>query len=116
MQSRSGLLCVYVPVMDASDTPSSFTPRDEANALTVLAFRNGFLEELHSGRHDAVLNDPNISRITNDEMKRLMIETSERLAKLLHLKETDPQEYLRKLEFAWRYCRNWDRTWPLEDK
>ncbi len=93
-----------------------FTFRDEANALTVLAFRNGFLEELHAGRYHPALDDPEVSRISNDEMKRLMIETSERLAKLLHLKETNPEEYLKQLDFAWRYCRNWDRTWPLPVK
>jgi hypothetical protein len=90
------------------------TIRDEANALTVLAFRNGFLEELHAGIHHPALDDQKYSRITNEEMKALMVEASERLAKLLHLKETNPEEYARKLEFAWRYCRNWDRTWPVE--
>ncbi len=93
-----------------------FTFRYEANALTALALRNGFLEQLHAGSHHPALEDPNVSRISNDEMKRLMIETSERLAKLLHLKETNPDEYLKQLDFAWRYCRNWDRTWPVGEK
>ena len=92
-----------------------FTVRDKANALTVLAFRNGFLEELHAGRHDPALNDPTISRVTDNEMKHLMIEASQRLAKLLHLKETAPEEYTNKLKFAWRYCSSWDRTWPIEN-
>lgn len=86
--------------MSGEEQNAKFTVRDEANALTVLAFRNGFLEELHTGRHDPVLNDPDISRITDNEMKHLMIEASERLAKLLHLKETAPEEYTNKLKFA----------------
>jgi hypothetical protein len=28
----------------------TFTVRDEANALTAYAFRNGFLEDLHAGK------------------------------------------------------------------
>jgi hypothetical protein len=99
--------------MDAEKKSPEFTIRDEANALTVLAFRNGLIEQLHAGRHDPVLDDPEVSRITNEEMKALMIEASERLAKLLHLKETAPEEYLRQLDFAWRYCRTWDRAWPI---
>jgi hypothetical protein len=99
--------------MDVDKQSPEFTIRDEANALTVLAFRNGMIEQLHAGRHDPVLGDPEVSRISNEEMKALMIEASERLAKLLHLKEANPEEYARKLEFAWRYCRNWDRTWPV---
>lgn len=101
--------------MHAERQTPEFTIRDEANALTVLAFRNGLIEQLHAGRYDPILNDPEVSRITNEEMKALMIEASERLAKLLHLKETNPEEYTRKLDFAWRYCRNWDRTWPVVD-
>lgn len=92
---------------------ASLTPRDEANALTVLAFRNGFIEDLHAGRHDTALDDPTVSRITDAEMKRLMVEASERLAKLLHLKDTDPGEYRKQIDFARQYCGHWDRTWPI---
>ena len=45
-----------------------FTIRDEANALTLLAFRNGLIEQLHAGRHDPVVDDPEVSRITNEAM------------------------------------------------
>src|SRR5258708_2844545 len=51
-----------------------FTLRDEANALTAFAFRNGFLEDLHAGKSSPVLSQPGFSRISDDEMQPLMIE------------------------------------------
>ena len=42
------------------------TLRDEANAITAHAFRNGFLEDLHAGRWSPMLSDPGVSRITDD--------------------------------------------------
>lgn len=99
-----------------SDDPSKWTIRDEANALTVLAFRNGYIEELHAGRHHEVLDDPDISRITDDEMKTLMIQASEQLARLLHLRETNPDKYKKEMELGARYTYKWDKTWPLPEK
>jgi hypothetical protein len=52
------------------------TVRDLANALIAGAVRNGYLEDLHAGRSSPVLLEPAISRITDDEMKKLMIESS----------------------------------------
>lgn len=91
-----------------------FTIRDEANALTALAFRNGPIENLHAGKHDPVLDDPSVSRITDDEMKEIMIKASERLAELLNLRNTDIEAYAREIENGMRYTRDWDREWPLE--
>ncbi len=88
---------------------TDFTPRDEANALTALAFRNGYLEELHAGTHHAALDDPSVSRITDDEMKKLMIEASETLERLLYMRENDTEEYLKTLKLGSRYTRNWVR-------
>ena len=53
-----------------------FTIRDEANAVTAFAFRNGFIEELHAGKWSPLLEQPGNSRITDDEMRRLMIEAA----------------------------------------
>lgn len=100
--------------MDELRGDLGITVREEANALTALAFRNGFIEQLHAGRHHEVLDDPEISRITDDEMKALMIQASEQLARLLHLRETDPEGYRKQIEFGARYCYKWDKTWPLE--
>lgn len=66
---------------------AELTLRDEANAITARVFRNGLLEELHAGRWTPELCDPRFSRITDAEMKKLMIETSARLAHWLYLRE-----------------------------
>jgi len=93
-----------------SDFLPEFTLRDEANAITAYAFRNGVLESLHSGKHSPLLDDTTLSRITNEEMKRLMIDASEKLEVLLRLRETSPEEYQRTiLDCAFRYCRDWNR-------
>jgi hypothetical protein len=90
--------------------PDGFTYRDEANALTACAFRNGMLEDLHAGDTSAIQSDPSISRLTDDEMKAMMIDASTRLAALLKLKEKDPVKYLEKILWAsFNHCREWDR-------
>ena len=66
------------------------TIREEANALTCCAFRNGYIEELPAGKHSALLETPGLSRITDGEMKKLMTGASAKLAQLLAMKETDP--------------------------
>lgn len=90
--------------------PGKFSLRDEANALTAYAFRNGFLEDLHAGHNSPLLDDPSLSRITDAEMKRLMIEASEKLTEMLRLKQEDPAAYATWLRtYHWRFCRNWKR-------
>jgi hypothetical protein len=87
-----------------------FSLRDEANALTALAFRNGFLEELHAGASSPLLDDPKNSRITDEEMRRLMIEASEKLGQMLELKRNDPAGYDAMIrDYHDRYCRKWKR-------
>jgi hypothetical protein len=87
-----------------------FTLRDEANALTAHAFRNGFLEDLHAGKHSPLLDQPGYSRVTDDEMKRLMTEASEKLARMLALKQQNPAEYDRSIrKYHKNYCRTWKR-------
>jgi hypothetical protein len=91
------------------------TLRDEANAITAHAFRNGFLEHLHAGRWSPILSDPGFSRITDDEMKKLMIETSARLAHWLYLREIFLDE---KVDLYFQlvatvrsmFARKWDRA------
>ena len=90
------------------------TLRDEANAITAHVFRNGFLEDLHSGFPSPLVTDPRFARITDPEMKKLMIESSAKLAHWLCLREMlleeKPQAYyqlLRVVEF--RASRNWER-------
>lgn len=88
-----------------------FTIREEANAITCYAFRNGFIENLHAGEPLDKLEDSKWSRITDAEMKKLMIEASERIARLLTLKEKNPEEYWRII--AWQnraYTKRWNKS------
>lgn len=90
--------------------PGGFSVRDEANALTAYAFRNGYLEQLHAGKSSPLTADLSLSRITNDEMKQLMIEASEKLENKLRLRESDPAAYRKWLHrYAITYCRRWNR-------
>lgn len=94
----------------AAAFPGGFTIRDEANALTAYAFRNGPLEDLHAGKSSSLLDDPSLSRLTDAEMKHLMINASEKLAQLLALRDTEPEHYRQFVQsFGWRYCRFWNR-------
>jgi len=86
------------------------TLRDEANAIVAMAFRNGPIEDLHAGKSSELLSDPELSRITDGEMKTLMINSCEQVAKLLELKENDPEGYYRQmLSYNHMYCRRWER-------
>ena len=90
--------------------PGGFTLRDEANAIVAWAFRNGPLEDLHAGKHSDLLSDPTLSRITDEEMKALMINACQGVERLLRLKERDPDEYKRQIvSYNFRYCRGWER-------
>jgi len=94
----------------AAAFPGGFTLRDEANALTAYAFRNGPLEQLHAGAASPLLDDPGLSRITDAEMKALMINASATLARALALREGDPEVYRRFVQgYALAYCRSWKR-------
>ena len=82
--------------------------REEANAIVAYAFRNGFLEELHAGKY--LVEDETLSRITDAEMKSLMIESCERIAKLLDMKEHDPEAYWKLIEATSQtYTKGWDQ-------
>ena len=90
--------------------PGGFTVRDEANAIVAYAFRNGPLENLHAGRASPLLEDPSLSRITDQEMKELMLNACEHIEKLLRLKETDPEQYATFIRsYNFRYCGRWQR-------
>ena len=88
----------------------SWTTREEANALTCCAFRNGYIEELHAGKHSELLEKPGLSRITDAEMKKLMIGASAKLAELLGMKEAKPDEYWKLVKFFnEKYCGRWEK-------
>lgn len=90
--------------------PGGFSVRDEANAIAAWAFRNGPLEDLHAGQHSELLEDTNNSRITDDEMRTLMLHACERIEDLLLLKESDPEKYrLTVMSYSMLYCGRWER-------
>ena len=86
---------------------SQFTLREEANALICCAVRNGHIEDLHSKGLP----------ITDPEMKKLMIESTAKLAALLEMKENEPAKYWRKIKyFNKNYCYHWDKGDVQKDK
>ena len=79
--------------------PQEFTLRDEANALCAYAFRNGPIEDIHAD-----------GRISDEEMKHLMIKACESLAKLLTMRQDSPSEYDHFIrDYGRKYCYRWER-------
>ena len=91
--------------------PDGFSIRDEANAIVAYAFRNTSFETLHAGKRSELLNDPSYSRITDDEMKILMIEACQKMESMLRMKKESPQQYenfIRAIGVS--YCQGWARS------
>ena len=87
-----------------------FTLRDEANAITAFAFRNGLLEKLHAGEPSELTASDKYSRITEPEMKALMIEASKKIADLLYFHRKDPEGYKAFIQdYGRKYCAKWER-------
>ena len=81
----------------------------EAKALTALAFRNGPIEDLHSGRQCAVCSgNPQISHITDEEIKTIMESAVNALNRLLWQRDCDPDAYNEKLRLGQRFTLHWD--------
>ncbi len=90
--------------------PGGFTLRDEANAIVAFAFRNGPIEGLHAGKSSDLLSDPELSRITDDEMQKLMIFACKSVERLLREKAEDSDAYVWKMmQYNRTYCRGWER-------
>jgi len=90
--------------------PGGFSDRDEANAIVAMAFRNGPLEKLHAGEHSELLEDDSLSRITDEEMKDLMISACKEVEHLLRYKETDPENYDKLVKsHNLMHCNGWER-------
>jgi hypothetical protein len=90
--------------------PGGFNDRDEANALIAMAVRNGPLETLHAGKHSPLLEDPTLSRISDQEMKVLMLNATRALAALLKFRSMEPELYRRWLQtYGSAFCSRWER-------
>ena len=81
----------------------------EAKAIVALAFRNGPIEEVHSGKVCPTCHGKSeYSRITDDEMQAIMKNAVNRVYSLLRLKANDKAEYERQIAFGARYTEMWD--------
>jgi hypothetical protein len=81
----------------------------EAKALVALAFRDGPIEDLHAGKPCAACSGrPEVSHITDDEMKAIVKSAVDTLYRLLWQRDTDPVAYNEALAFGRRYTLNWD--------
>ncbi len=86
------------------------TYREEANALICECLRNGFIENLHAGKDSKLLEDKSLSRITEEEMKKLMIETTAKLADYLVMRDKYPKEYKKFINsMTLSYTRLWSK-------
>lgn len=91
--------------------PGGFDHRDEANAIIAMAVRNGPIENLHAGESSALLEDDTLSRLTDDEIKAIMIYATRTVALMLRLRDECPDIYREYLQaYASRYCRSWERS------
>ena len=86
-----------------------WTTRQEANAVTVWAFRNGYIEEIHQGKYSELVERPELSQISDAQMKRLNIEISAKIAEILTMRDTDRTNYARNIDFFLEYCPNWEK-------
>jgi hypothetical protein len=85
--------------------------RDEANAIVACAFRNGPIEDLHAGKASELLEDPELSRITDAEMRTIMLAVCQAVEKLPRLKQKGPDRYhLMLMQHNLRCCGRWDRA------
>lgn len=90
--------------------PGGFTTRDEANALVLLALRHGPLEAIHAEDAPPLSPEDGPGRISQDEMKSIMIAASENMDRLLRMKEERPVRYF-DLIFTTNFqrCEQWER-------
>ena len=81
----------------------------EAKALVALAFRNGPIEDLHAGRPCAACNgNPEISHISDEEMKKIMKAAVNKVYSLLWQRENDSEAYGKSLVLGARYTQRWE--------
>ena len=86
----------------------------EAKAIVALAFRNGPIEDVHSGKRCPTCgSEPGYSRITDAEMKLIMKNAVDRVFTLLCLKSSKPEQYEKEITFGERYATKWDEPTVL---
>jgi len=84
--------------------------RDEANSIVAFAIRNGPLEDFHAGEASELPKRKNLSRITDAEMKRLILFACEKIECLLRMKEEQPKNYRTFImTHGAFFCQGWKR-------
>ena len=79
--------------LDRRSTNDGFSWSDEARTLTALAFRTGSIRELKAGRRSPLLEDRSLRRLSEEDLQRLLNETSTQLEALLRLRDQNPAAY-----------------------
>jgi hypothetical protein len=91
--------------------PGGFDQRDEANAIIAMAVRNGPLENLHAGNASPLLEDDALSRLTDADIKAVMIYATRMVAVMLWMRDEAPDIYRRHVQsYGLQYCRTWERS------
>jgi hypothetical protein len=81
----------------------------EAQSIVALAFRNGPIEDVHSGMEcSACSGKADYSRITQAEMKQIMKHAVDKLYALLWIREYCPNVYDHVVRAGNRYTHAWD--------
>jgi hypothetical protein len=90
--------------------PGGFDRRDEANAIIAMSVRNGPIENLHAGKHSPLLEDETLSRLTDADIKTIMLYATKMVTFMLWLRDEAPEVYRRYVQvYGSRYCRMWER-------
>ena len=81
----------------------------EAKALVALAFRNGPIEGLHAGEPCKICSGkPEVSHITDEEMKAITKSAVDCLYRLLWQRQSDSSAYKEAIAFGCRHTLHWD--------
>jgi hypothetical protein len=89
----------------------------EAKAIVALAFRNGPIEDVHAGILCPMCEgQPEYSRITDEEIKRIMKAAVNQVYALLCLKAEDPTAYEARIRFGEQFCSQWDDPTPYKTR
>ncbi len=90
---------------------STFDPElaQEAKAIVTLAFRNGPIENLHSGKVCPTCRGKiGYSKITDAEMKAIMKNAVDHVYKFSLMKKNDPVRYKKLVEYGNEVAWEWD--------
>lgn len=85
----------------------------EAKAITVLAFRNGPLEQLHQGKMcPHCYGKPEYLRVSTPDLTVLMKSAVDAVYRLLMLRTFYPKKYEGELTYSEVFTKNWDDPNP----